>query len=198
MYIQITIILLSALLITGCASKPIAPSDFAPPQQEQAEHITDWKAQGKFSLKQPDEAFSARMSWVQSAPDTYEIALVGPLGQGGILLKGNENSVKFQDPKGNISYARDGQALLQQKTGWSIPIESLYYWARGLADPHYPQKSAFNEKDELIALKQHGWILAYGPYQQYDGYTIPRKITLTHQNTRITLLLTQWQINTHE
>lgn len=189
------------LLLAGCASKPV--TEPIPESTEQAwEHqqqlmneIDSWEIQGKFSIKQSQRLTSANITWRQSSPHRYEIALIGPLGQGSVLLSGYANRVVLKDARGKTDTASNAQDLLYKHTGWSLPIESLYYWVRGLPDPQYPHQYVLNEYGQLAQLQQHGWTLAYDTYQQYDGYFVPRKISLNYPATRITLLLRAWQVN---
>jgi len=201
MYKALTLLLF--LLLHGCASAPIAPPiNYLPTEdawavhQVQLETLENWQIRGKFSIKQHNAATSANLTWQQRDEDHYEIALSGPLGQGTVQLSGRPNQVVFKDARGNIDRARDAQTLLYQHTGWSLPIESLYYWTRGLPDPHYDFQYSLTDHGHMHALKQHGWTLEYEEYQQYDGYTVPRKIILWHIDHRITLLLNTWHINT--
>ncbi len=178
-------------LLAGCAQQPVkTPTHALDPND-----ISHWEIQGKFSVVQPDEAVSANLSWRQYSPKRYEIALSGPLGQGSVLLSGYPDKVIYKDAHGDTEEAFNAELLLYHHTGWSLPIESLYYWARGLPDPHYPYQKIRDEQGALTHLKQHGWTLVYGAYQSYDDYLVPRKITLNYTDTKITLLLRKWSIN---
>lgn len=185
------IFLLLFLLLTGCAQQAV--QQHAPSRD--LNDIEQWHIQGKFSVKQPAKAVSASLDWQQLSKNHYEIALTGPFGQGRVLLSGYPDRVILKDAHGDVEVAYNAELLLYHHTGWSLPIESLYYWTRGLPDPHYTYQFVDNEQGQLRHLKQHGWTLDYESYQQYDGYTVPRRITLNYPDTRITLLLKTWQIN---
>ncbi|MFA6037332.1 MAG: lipoprotein insertase outer membrane protein LolB [Legionellales bacterium] len=178
-------------LLVGCAQHKVAPNM----PTENLEDITHWEINGKFSVKQPDQVVSANLLWQQFASDRYEIGLRGPLGQGNVQLSGYPDKVIFQDAHGDKETAYNAELLLYHHTGWSMPIESLYYWVRGLPDPHYQYQVVRDEHGNLLHLKQHGWIVDYDSYQQTDDYTVPRRMTLNYTDTRITLLLKTWQIN---
>lgn len=184
-------ILLFSLWLTGCVSQPARP-DF---EHLHVSDIEQWEIQGKFSIQQPHQALSASLNWRQYAIDRYEIGLSGPLGQGSVLLSGYPDKVIFRDAHGDTEVAYNAELLLYHHTGWSLPIESLYYWTRGLPDPNYKYQYILNPQGDFAKLKQHGWTIVYNTYQEQDGYTVPRKITLNYPETRITLLLRTWQIN---
>jgi outer membrane lipoprotein LolB len=187
------IILLLSLWLTGCVQHHAAPdllSETADP-----EAIEHWEIKGKFSVKQPDEAVSANLLWKQSSPSRYDIALTGPLGQGSVLLSGYPDKVVFQDAHGDIETAYNAELLLYHHTGWSMPIESMYYWVRGLPDPHYKYEYILNDQGLYSHLRQHGWTINYNTYQQVDDYMLPRKMTLNYTDTHITLFFRTWQIN---
>jgi outer membrane lipoprotein LolB len=196
------LLLLCPLLLTGCVKQSVNTSvseDNAwEIQQQQLNEIENWDIQGKFSIQQPHEALSASLNWRQYAQDRYEIALTGPLGQGSVLLSGYPDKVIFKDAHGDVETAYNAELLLYHHTGWSLPIESLHYWTRGLPDPHYEYQYTLNSQNYLAQLKQHGWLVVYNTYQMQDGYNLPRKITLTYPETRITLLLRSWHINPND
>lgn len=185
------IILLLPFILIGCAQRPVV----SPATSLDVSEIEHWEIQGKFSVKQPAQAISANLFWRQYSPEHYEIGLTGPLGQGSILLSGYPDKVIFRDAHGDAEIAYNAELLLYHHTGWSLPVESLYYWTRGLPDPHYKYQQICDENGQLLHLKQHGWTVAYNSYQQYDGYIVPRKMTLNYPDTRITLLLRTWTIN---
>lgn len=188
-----------SLMLAGCAQKAAQQTfpmeDAWEIQQTDLNEIEHWQIRGKFSLIQPEQALSASLNWQQMTRDRYEIALIGPLGQGSVLLSGYPDKVIFKDAHGDTEEAFNAELLLYHHTGWSLPIESLYYWTRGLPDPHYEYKYVLNSEGHLAHLAQHGWIVVYNSYQRVDGFDLPRKITLTYTDTRITLLLRTWQIN---
>lgn len=187
------IILLLSVLLTGCV-KHHATSDLIA-ENAAPEDIESWQINGKFSVKQPDEAVSANLSWRQSSPLRYDIALTGPLGQGSVMLSGYPDKVVFQDAHGDFETAYNAELLLYHHTGWSMPIESMYYWVRGLPDPHYKHQYVLNDEGLYSHLKQHGWTIIYDSYQQVDDYVLPRKMVLNYSDTHITLFFRTWQLH---
>lgn len=191
------VLLVSTFLLISCAQQPTrnaAPESWEMRQVTMSE-IETWEIQGKFSIRQQQEATTANLSWSQQSSEHYDIALSGPLGQGRVLLSGKPGHVTLQDARGRIDTARNAQGLLYKHTGWDLPIESLYYWVRGLPDPHYPEQHVLNAEQQIAQLKQHGWVLIFNEYQVDEGYVVPRKISLHYPETRITLLLNRWEIN---
>ncbi|MGA2654768.1 MAG: lipoprotein insertase outer membrane protein LolB [Gammaproteobacteria bacterium] len=187
------IILFLTLLLTACVKHQATPE--LPFEMADPETIEHWEIKGKFSVKQPDEAVSAGLLWKQSSPDRYDIALTGPLGQGNVLLSGYPDKVVFQDAHGDKETAYNAELLLYHHTGWSMPIESMYYWVRGLPDPHYKYEYILDDQGLYARLRQHGWTIIYNSYQQVDDYRLPRKMTLNYTDTHITLFFRTWQIN---
>lgn len=187
------IILLLSFGLMGCVKHHVA-SDLTT-ESADPNTIDSWLIKGKFSVKQPDEAVSANLIWRQESPEHYEIALTGPLGQGSVLLSGYPDKVVFQDAHGDKEVAYNAELLLYHHTGWSMPIESMYYWVRGLPDPHYKHEYVLNDQGMYSRLRQHGWTVIYDSYQYIDDYTVPRKMTLNYTDTHITLFFRTWQIN---
>jgi len=187
-----------ALLLTACTTKP-APEAADNAQlswaerQTQLKKIDRWNLQGAVAIKTAEnKGGNASVSWRQLSTD-YTLYLFGPLGMGKIQITGNAQSVSLQ--RGSQHYtAHSAEQLLYTQMGWTLPVSELYYWIRGLPSPHYSAKTTFDNFNHLINLEQKGWIIEYQQYTGVDGVDLPTRMSLTHPQLRVKLVVSEWQI----
>lgn len=179
------------LLLSGC-------SIFQSPQTTElsgsADSLTHWRASGKIGFKTPEERGSANFIWTQ-APNDFELRLSGPFGQGGAIIKGNPGQVTLSTGKGSQQTSKTLELLMQNNFGWSLPMESLLYWSRGLAAPGTPiHSSNYDDEGRLSELNQNGWQLRYTKYQSINNtLTLPNKLIATREGLRLVIVFNHWQ-----
>jgi len=188
------------LLLTACASQP-APQAIINWDSHQLSlaRLKTWNLDGKLAISTIDpqgKAFrqSANLNWRQS-PDQYTLHLSGPFGQGSTIIKGGEQGVSLAQAGQNTLHAATAEALLQQTLGYSLPIEALYYWVRGIPSPNsVPDRLSKSENGSLASLEQLGWQLSFSRYTSLEQWPLPGKIIANKGPVRITLIIKQWKL----
>jgi outer membrane lipoprotein LolB len=97
-------------------------------------------------------------------------------------------------------YDRNGQRLkladaerdLERLYGWTIPVESLKYWALGIPDPGTVADVAVDNDGRLASVRQRGWVVTVDRYRQYAGDWMPARITAESASTRVRLVVDDW------
>jgi outer membrane lipoprotein LolB len=182
------------LLLTACASRPpltVSYPEQWPAHARSALEWRDWELQGRVALRMEDEGWHGGLYWRQQG-DAYQIRISGPFGQGGIRLDGERGRVRFQQGE-RITRATDAQALMQQELGWSLPLEGLDHWVRGV--PRRPDQArlAFDAEGRLARLEEAGWVVDYQGYGEDTVPPLPTRIALEHAGLRLRLVVDQWQ-----
>jgi len=188
------------LLLTACASQP-APQAITNWDSHQLSlaRLKTWNLDGKLAISTTDlqgKAFrqSANLNWRQS-PDQYTLHLSGPFGQGSTIIDGNEQGVSLTQAGQKTLHAATAEALLQQTLGYSLPIEALYYWVRGIPSPNSaPDRLSKSENGSLASLEQLGWQLSFSRYTSVEQWPLPGKIIANKGPVRITLIIKQWKL----
>ena len=116
----------------------------------------------------------------------------GPLGIGTVLIDGSGDGVEMRTKDG-VYRAASPELLLEQLTGWQIPVSALQYWARGLPSPDLPVQQQRVELGRLANLRQGGWDIDYLDFTSIDELWLPRKMVMRRPETRLTLLYHNWQ-----
>ena len=180
--------LLAVLLLAGCASTP------APRSSQTAAALSAWQLNGRVSLTRGEEGWHASLRWQEQA-DRYFLKISGPLGQGGFQLNGDDSGVVLVDADGKTFAARNADALLQQVTGWQLPVMGLRYWIRGLAAPAAGEaQTRRDEFGRLSQLTQSGWTVKYNRYQLVNGIMLPDKLQLLHGDISVRIVVDKWEL----
>lgn len=188
--------------LSACESMPVEPetgtsqNEFAIHQrQSQLATLTNWQLDGRISLITDNEAWSGQLYWQQNAAADYFIQFSAPSGQGAMQLLGSDENVELRMANGKTYQAKDADTLLRQETNWELPIDSLWYWVRGLPNPELPVKTTLDPQGLIQDLQQNDWHIQYKNYQQYDAFYFPRKIVIQHEDMKVRLIVTQWKVS---
>ncbi|WP_119329516.1 lipoprotein insertase outer membrane protein LolB [Cysteiniphilum halobium] len=164
--------------------------------QQKLQKLTQWQASGVLGIIINRKGESANFIWKQNKQDFW-IQIYGPLGIGATTFSGNHHKVKLKRSNGEIVKSQNLEQLMQSQLGWSIPIEGLYYWARGLYMPQTPYSKILNNFGLIENLKQQGWQIQYKDYMLYDAqYPLAEKIIFRYgDDLKITLVIKSWLLN---
>lgn len=194
------LLLISSLwLITACASKNSLPertSLLAPEQrQQQLIAMQRFTVQASLGIKSPSESLSGSLRWQQQQADTYQARLANPIGISLFELTSNENQTELL-VRGERYQAADASSLLWQLAGWSIPLQDMALWLRGL-----PGESAadmqFDQAGRLVSFRLVDstgihWKLTYRSFFN-DELSLPRQLQLQSADTQLQLVIRSWQ-----
>lgn len=188
---------LLSLLVTGCASKP-EPSISRPlpaTEREQAlDAMTEFKVVAALGVKAPGENVSGTLNWQQRG-EYYEASMTNFLGLSVFELQTHAGGATVQ-VNGETHQAMSAGALLDYLSGWSLPIEEMQLWLKGLPGPS-SENLRRDGMGRLISftltdsrLKQ--WQVSYSDFFP-DAKSLPRKMQLQSGDTRLKLVIREWQ-----
>lgn len=187
-------ILLAAL--TGCATTrdavDLPPIDSWQARTDVLGQLHAWEFKGRIAVKAGEDGFNARYNWLQDG-DAFEARVAGPLGIGTVRITGDGRGVTLTDKDGVDARLDDVESELQWRYGWTIPVESLRYWALGIPDPAVPGAVELDEQNRLLRLEQRGWFIQISRYAEGGGQPMPRVLTAENQDTRVRLVIDRWK-----
>lgn len=195
---QLSILVLLALL-TGCSMTPKAP-DHAPvlpaeQRQEQLQALQTFTVQASVGIKSPAENISGNLRWQQFDKHSYQARMANILGISLFELRQNSELTELL-VRGEQYQASDASNLLWQLAGWSIPLNDMSLWLRGL-----PGESATD-----ITYDSHGrisaftltdstgirWKLSYSSFFN-DALSLPKQLLLQSDDTQVRVVIRSWQ-----
>ncbi len=188
--------LLAALVFVGaCATTRNAVDlpdiDSWPVRTEILGSIRDWQFRGRIAVKAGDDGFNGKFDWTQQG-DAFDASVGGPLGVGTVRIEGNGRSVVLTDKDGVATRLEDAERELEWRYGWTIPVDSLRYWALGIPDPDVPAVTEVDDEGRLQRLRQSDWIVVISRYREGGGQQMPRILTATNGSTRVRMVIDRW------
>lgn len=199
------ILMLTVLLfISGCtttalrSSEPVSEPDSASIQQQLLADIPDsWTIIGRISVINGQENWYAKFIWTQKKQD-FQLSFTGPLGETELQISQIDDHVRLKTPSEERS-SHNLEQLLEQQTGWVLPITSLRFWSQGHPDPEMNSRLKYNKQQQIIDIFQAGWHIQYPKRMQVEQLSgaeilLPKKIIATRQDIKIKLIVTRWHL----
>ena len=161
--------------------------------QQQLESYSQWSIKGRAALRSDNESWSAALTWRQDN-NNYHLRLAGPFGQGAVNIDGSDERISVHIAGQEPVVANDAELLLARSLGWSVPVQSLPYWLRGLPAPGKVDALSLGGSGAIHHLEQQGWRLDYSAYRPLRGVNLPRKIKIENDDLRLKLVLDHWRL----
>lgn len=187
------------LMLSGCShfasQEQLTGSGQADSWHTHKQQITPldaWQINGKLGIRSEKESGSAVLFWLQRQ-DYFDIRLSGPLGQGSTRLTGRQGAVSLEIANRGTFQAASAEELMQQQLGWSLPVENLLWWVRGLPAPYSKSQVQLDSNSLLAKLEQDQWQVNYLSYRTENGLQLPERIKLSGAGLNITLVIKEWQ-----
>lgn len=187
-------LILISLYLNGCSSLQEKPSE--PLSWKEHQHnitpLNNWVLRGKLGIKSANKSGSASLYWQQS-DNHYQIQLDGPFGQGKIRLQGSAKQMRLERSNQEAIETNHPETLLLKELGWTLPIEHIPFWVKGLPAPDVNIDKQQITNGTLNQLQQGGWTLQYSRYQISNEALLPGKIIMSKDHVKLTLIAKQWQ-----
>lgn len=165
-------------------------------RQESLAQLTQWQAEGALSIQTAKGTDTAQFEWQLQGQNDYSLRFMGPVGTGYGTLKTSPAQSVYLAPKGKVYTDRDAQALLTQVTGWQLPVDNLYYWARGLASPATTADLQFDANhSHLLGLQQDGFSVTFQNYSGVGTLDLPSRLLIQNDAVKVKIVITHWQLN---
>ena len=193
------ILLLAALFLGACATQPVPPSATSAPTNASInqQHLTALVTIKSFSLKgrlgvvTQKQGFSGSIEW-QHQQTSDNIDVYSPVGGKVANIAKFTDGVILTDQKGHSIKAQDAESLTDMTLGFRLPLTGLSDWALGKPTTSKIDAATWDEKGQLLTLKQDGWDISYENYTEINGLNLPNKIVLKSDKVNLKLLVEKW------
>ena len=203
---QFGVFIVFILFLNACATVETPPPSEDIPVDKQAawelhrlnlETIQIWSLKGRVAGKSNDEGFRAGVRWKQEQHN-FNIDLHGPLGRKVAVITGDESDVQLNTSKGESFSANNPESLMQEFFGYSLPLNGLQYWLRGIPNPEQIYASMeLDDQGRLKQLHQAGWVIDYDRYHK-GSPALPAFIKITGTTLNANVKIDTWNLNTVE
>lgn len=194
-------------LLPACTTNPPQPVATAVPKPEtlaeklHAERratlsaLSHWSFTGRAAVQRDAEGWSATLHWEQHG-EAFRLRIIAPLGRGTFEILREPGKVTLIDPQNNVYSANSPEQLLQEATGWRLPISNIEYWVRGLLAPgESPSQVNLDEGGLLKDFAVRKWRVSVLEYLSVDSLAMPRKLFMNYDTTKIRLVVNRWNLN---
>lgn len=191
-------ILLALIFLAGCETTPPGQtSSTAPPlwesRQQQLGLFNAWNIKGKLAVIQSDRRDSLVINYWQQIEDHFDIHVSSLLlGLGATRISGTPEYLVLQQADELPVDSSYPERLLERSLGWSLPLDSLPYWIKGLPREDTVAETSFDEQGNLYQLKQSGWQMTFARYTMIEELILPTKVTLRKDNIRLKVIISEW------
>jgi len=181
-------LLILVVFLSACVSLPKLPP-------LPASQLDAWRLKGRIAISSDSENWTASVYWQQQG-STYQLRLNMPLGQGALLLEGDEKEVIMRTADNKTYKAANADALMADVLKLDMPVTNLRFWIRGIPAPQSaPDRYLLNDKKQLRHLQQDGWFITYLHYVNVEGIALPKKMFLENQSIKVKIAILEWAIN---
>lgn len=189
-----------AVLLSACASSPKSGSYVplsAQQRQQQLEQLQEFKLTGALGVTAPNDSVSGSLSWQQQGP-YYQASMTNFVGISIFELETDSRGATIKGD-GEVHQAQSASALLDYLSGWSLPIEEMPLWLKGMASST-GSAHQWDQLGRLVAfeLKDNqgrDWLVSYPEFFP-DALALPKRVVLESKTdrTKIKLVVRQWQL----
>lgn len=186
------------LTLSSCAGlRPMPETANWPARRAALQAMADWTVRGRIAMATAEDGWSGSLIWRQANEDV-DLSFRGPLGVGGVRIRGTTERLEVETTRGQALTIRDPEDELRREFGWTIPVYSMRYWMLGASDPHSRADEVVDDRGLLKELSQGGWTVLYESYRDVEGTLLPRKVVLQNDDIRIRLAVSSWSIHEEE
>ena len=154
--------------------------------------LSEWSFSGRIGVSAGEEGFNGKLRWHQR-DDDFDASVSGPLGAGAVRIAGDSRAITIEEKDGTQTVLPDAERDLRLRYGWTIPVESLRYWALGIPDPGAPAADVeFGDDGQLSRLQQRNWQVEIAQYREGGGQLMPRRVTATTEDAKVRLVIDRW------
>ncbi|MEW5889292.1 MAG: lipoprotein insertase outer membrane protein LolB [Pseudomonadota bacterium] len=179
----------TVLALAGCASLPPGGIPARPSRQT----VAAFQIEGRLGVRRGEESFSANLFW-QHGPDSDEIVLTSPLGQGLARLAAGNGSAVLETANRRRFEAASLEELSEQVFGFRLPVTALPHWIVGRA----AGPGAAVERDaqgRLVRLSEQEWAVELAAYESDSPDALPSLVQLARDDVRVRLKIDQWSLS---
>ncbi len=164
-------------------------------QQAVATEVTQWNLYARGALRLEGEAYNIGIRWQRHADGRFMMLLEAPFGQGVLRISATApGQYLLRLPDGQIFENSSAEALLLDVAGWSLPIDGLDYWIRGLPHSDSVHSLRLNSAGRAQSIRQDSWDITYLDYfSKVNELPMPRRLSLTNDKLTLKLVIERWQ-----
>jgi len=186
-------------VLTGCSLLSSAPDSEAmtnlPQRQKELAGLTEFSISAAISVKTPEKGVSGGLEWQQQG-EYFQASMQNVLGLNVFAIKTDKSGAEVK-VDGQTHNAQSASVLLDYLSGWSLPIEEMPLWLKGMAGESAEAMSydALGRLQTFTLRDNQGreWQVSYTEFFP-NRLALPKTIKLQSSDTRIKLAIREWNL----
>ena len=200
------IILAISIVVSGCSTTDTVkqPTDFSIYENHarSVASVDQWEIKGRISVRRGTKGEIGRLFWKRDG-DAHKMELYGSFGSRRIRILQDSEGAVLKDTEGKTVVGASIKEVLEERTGWMLPVHELFDWVVGRPYSGSPSVKTWDIDGRLIILDQAGWTVVFSNYQEFDSFALPTRfrITANHVNadsdsqaSEIRLAISDWGV----
>ena len=177
--------------LPGCSM--VEPRPEMPPIRVDNAAPKVFNLSGRISFKQGKEGGSGSLRWTHAAPE-HRITLLTPIGTTVANLVADANGVTLITSDQREFHSTDGDRLVSDVLGWSIPVNGMQYWVLARPVPDRPAEIERDAVQHVSHLVQDSWEIDYSNYRTVSWLDLPGRIVMRRGDIEVRLVIDNWKI----
>ena len=199
LFLSALILVLNGCVITTQLPPPVTDESHErwAMRQQQLSSLNNLQIRGRVVLFVNDDVYNLGLNWVLNEEHST-LKLEAALGQGMIQIEQTNNHVTLLTSEGKNYSGQNAEQVLHQATGWSIPVEGLEFWIKGINHNNSDYLPDIDGLGRASSLRQDKWKINYLQYKEFqiaelNTADLPRKIYMKRDNLALKIVIDQWQ-----
>lgn len=168
-------------IVSGCASLPeLADHGYTAKEQQK------WEMEARVAVRASQDAWQADLVWTHDDGQD-RLRLSGPLSQGLISIVVQKDLIYINEGDGHEYLAKDPDAALKARLGFSVPLKSLRFWMLGSPNPEEASIPLHEE-----GFVQQDWRISPSGRMSVNGRTLPERLVVEGADVRLKIIVDQW------
>jgi outer membrane lipoprotein LolB len=182
--------------LAACESVPVKPLGNQEWQlhQKRVDAHKDWLMQGRVAIRYGDDGGQGLLHWRQQGK-SYDLRFYDALNRLQLHIEGGSQGVLLHARDQETHEAADAETLMQEYLGWSVPVNALQYWVRGLPVAGQTVGTSRFSDNRLEELSQGDWHILYQRYEKVDGVWMPDLMRIEAPDLTIKLVVEKWSLS---
>ena len=199
-------VLAISIVVSGCSTIYTVkqPADFSIYEihARSVASVDQWEIKGRISVRRGTKGEIGRLFWKRNG-DAHRMELYGSFGSRRIRILQDSEGAVLKDTKGKTVVGASIKEVLEERTGWILPVNELFDWVAGRPYTGSPSVMTWDIDGRLVMLDQAGWTVEFSEYQEFDSFALPTqfRITANHVNadpdsqaSEIRLAISDWGV----
>ncbi len=165
--------------------------------------IQKFSLKGRIGISNSQDSFSSNFRWQQNAFQDFQFRMYGVLGNTYVLMNSKPNWSTLETGDDRFLEGPDASILIAKTMSWTIPLNYLSDWIKGVPTGVGQDQIAINQDGTLQTLNyqgpstsfEHTYTVSYEKYKVFSGRPMPTKIRITNTlGDKIILSIRSWEL----